>query len=147
MSNWLNLFVLFSSAFFAASLLPMQSEAIFTAQLISQREYVWLLLAVASAGNIAGALLNWWLGQQLLRWQHRRWFPVNAAQLASAQNIYQRCGYWSLLGSWLPIIGDPITLAAGVLREPLWRFLLLVSVAKIARYGALLYGALFYLSE
>ncbi|MEA1136053.1 YqaA family protein, partial [Klebsiella pneumoniae] len=48
-----------------------------------------------------------------------------------------RWGHWSLLLSWVPIIGDPLTLVAGVMREPFWRFLLLVTVAKGARYSVL----------
>lgn len=134
--------LLFSSAFFAASLLPLQSEAIFTAMVINGKYQAWFLLLVASIGNVLGALLNWWLGKQLLRYQQRQWFPVKPERLQKAQTIYQRYGYWSLLGSWLPVIGDPITLIAGVMREPYWRFLLLVTIAKTARYTALLYASL-----
>jgi membrane protein YqaA with SNARE-associated domain len=54
--------------------------------------------------------------------------------MLQAQGIYQKYGYWSLLLSWTPIIGDPITLIAGLLKENCWRFLLLVSVAKTGRY-------------
>jgi membrane protein YqaA with SNARE-associated domain len=57
--------------------------------------------------------------------------------LARAQDRYQRWGWISLLASWVPIIGDPITLAAGVMREPLWRFVLVVSIAKFGRYFVL----------
>jgi len=67
----------------------------------------------------------------------RRWFPVNARQLDKARRHYERWGHWTLLLSWVPIIGDPLTLIAGVMREPLWRFLLLVTLAKGVRYGVL----------
>lgn len=67
----------------------------------------------------------------------RRWFPVGAAQLDRAQHWYRRYGRWSLLLSWLPVVGDPLTLVAGMLRESLWVFLLLVGLAKGLRYLAL----------
>ena len=50
-----------------------------------------------------------------------------------------RYGRWSLLFSWLPLVGDPLTLVAGVMREPWWRFLLLVGLAKSGRYAVLAY--------
>ncbi len=51
-----------------------------------------------------------------------------------AQNIYQKYGFWSLLLSWVPIIGDPITLIAGLLKENFVRFLFIVTIAKVGRY-------------
>ncbi len=54
--------------------------------------------------------------------------------MLKAQESYQNYGYWSLLLSWVPVIGDPITLIAGLLKENFWRFLCIVSVAKVGRY-------------
>ena len=54
---------------------------------------------------------------------------LSDAALEKAQRHYRRFGCWSLLLSWSPVIGDPLTLIAGVMREPLWRFLLLVTLA------------------
>lgn len=132
----LSLLGLFLAAFIAATLLPAQSEAVLIALLLGGGT-PWLLVTVATAGNVLGALLNWWLGRQSLRFQHRRWFPLTPARLARAQAWYQRYGRWSLLLSWAPIIGDPITLAAGVMREPLRTFLPLVLIAKAGRYALL----------
>ncbi|QWP75761.1 DedA family protein [Lysobacter sp. K5869] len=126
---------LFLIAFIAATLLPAQSEAAL-AGLIVQGYAPWLLVAVATVGNVLGSTVNWWLGRELVRFGDRRWFPVKPAQLARAQAWYARYGQWSLLLSWVPIIGDPLTLAAGAMRERLRTFLLLVSVAKFARYLA-----------
>ena len=81
-----------------------------------------------------GSVVNWLLGLGVERYRDRRWFPVGPDKLQKAQNVYHRYGYWSLLLSWVPLIGDPLTLVAGIMREPLWRFLLIVSVAKGARY-------------
>ena len=127
-------FGLFASALIAATILPMQSEAVLVGLLATGDYPVTGLLAVATAGNVLGAVINWALGRFLLRFQDRRWFPVSQDQLARAEAWYHRYGRWSLLGSWLPIVGDPLTVVAGVLREPIGPFLVLVTVAKFGRY-------------
>ncbi|OWQ34170.1 YqaA family protein [Pseudomonas sp. DrBHI1] len=125
---------LFLAAFAAATLLPMQSEAALVAMLVSEHYLPLALLGVATTGNVLGSLFNWVLGLGVEHFKHKRWFPVSEAKMGKAQDLYQRYGFWSLLLSWVPIIGDPITLVAGVMREPLWRFLLLVTLAKGGRY-------------
>ena len=129
---------LFLAAFGAATLLPVQSEAVLVGLLLNGRYSVWLLLGIATTGNVLGSVVNWLLGRSLEHFKDQRWFPVKSRHLGSAQRRYQRYGHWSLLLSWLPIIGDPLTLAAGILREPLWRFVLIVTLAKGARYGGLM---------
>ena len=129
---------LFLSALGAATLLPLQSESVLVALLLSGAYSPWALLAVASTGNILGALINWLLGRYLEHFRGRRWFPLNDAQLQRAQHWYARYGRWTLLLSWLPIVGDPLTLVAGIMRERLWVFLLIVSLAKSLRYAALI---------
>lgn len=130
-------FGLFFAAFGAATLLPLQSEAVLVGLLLSGHYSLWLLLGIATLGNVLGSLVNWWLGRWVEHFKGRRWFPVNDRQLDKARRHYQRWGHWTLLLSWLPIIGDPLTLVAGVMREPLWRFLVLVTVAKSLRYAVL----------
>ena len=125
---------LFLAAFGAATLLPMQSEAVLVGMLLSDRYVISTLLAVAIVGNVLGSVLNWVLGRCVERFRHKRWFPVSEAKLAKAQQSYLRYGRWSLLLSWVPIIGDPLTVVAGVMREPLWSFLLIVTLAKGVRY-------------
>lgn len=128
---------LFFAAFGAATLLPLQSEAVLVGLLLSGNYNLWLLLGIATLGNVLGSVVNWWLGRWVEHFKQRRWFPVNDKQLEKARNHYDRWGHWTLLLSWVPIIGDPLTLVAGVMREPLWRFLLLVILAKSVRYGVL----------
>jgi len=125
---------LFFSAFGAATLLPLGSEVVFVSLLLSDAYLVWLLVAVASIGNVLGSLVNWLLGRHLERFRQRTWFPVSEQRLQQAQGWYARYGRWSLLLSWVPIIGDPLTLVAGVMRERCWVFLLIVSLAKTGRY-------------
>lgn len=110
---------LFLTALVAATLLPAQSE-----------------LLLATLGNSAGSAVNWWLGRYLTRFQDRRWFPFSSESLRKAEGWYHRYGRWTLLCSWMPVIGDPLTLVAGTLREPLPSFLLLVVLAKLGRYLA-----------
>ena len=133
---------LFVAAFGAATLLPLQSEAVLVGLLLNGQHGLWLLLAVATAGNVLGSLVNWWLGRRIERFKDRRWFPVSPARLEQAGQHYRRYGHWSLLLSWLPIVGDPLTLVAGVMREPLARFLLIVTLAKGARYAVLAWATL-----
>lgn len=131
---------LFAAAFLAATVFPFQSEAVLFGMLVSEHYPWWLLIAVASLGNILGSVVNWFLGRFFSHFEDRRWFPVKRAQMARAQGWYHRYGRWTLLLSWMPVIGDPLTVVAGVLREPLPVFILLVTLAKTGRYLAV--GAL-----
>ena len=124
---------LFSAALLAATILPAQSEALVVALLLT--DYApWLVLTVASVGNVAGSFLNWLLGRGIERFRDRRWFLASLADLARAEGWYRRYGKWSLLLAWMPIVGDPLTVIAGVLREPLPIFLVLVTIGKVGRY-------------
>lgn len=125
---------LFLAAFGAATLLPLQSEAVLVGLLLTGKYPVWALLTVATTGNVLGSVVNWLLGRYIERWRHKRWFPLSDDKLERAQRAYQRFGQWSLLISWAPVIGDPLTVLAGVMREPFLRFLLLVLIAKAGRY-------------
>lgn len=127
-------FGLFMAAFAAATLVPAQSEAVLVGLLLSGNFSPATLLWVATLGNVLGSTVNWLLGRSVERLRHKRWFPVSEQQLARAQRSYHRYGRWSLLLSWVPLIGDPLTVVAGTLREPLWSFLLLVTLAKAGRY-------------
>ena len=64
---------------------------------------------------------------------------VSEAAFNRASYTFTKWGKWSLFLCWVPIIGDPITLVAGVLRSPIWFFILAVTLSKTARYAALLY--------
>ncbi|MBB4121724.1 YqaA family protein [Martelella radicis] len=125
---------LFSSALIAATILPMQSEAALSGLILASDYPVWALVLAASLGNVLGSVINWLLGRGIARFRDRRWFPVGPRALERAEAWYRRYGKWSLLMSWAPIVGDPLTVVAGILREPFPVFLALVTLAKVGRY-------------
>lgn len=127
------------SAFTSATLLPGTSEVVLAALHATQAADPLLLLLVASAANVAGSCVNWLMGMFAARFRDRRWFPASPEQLARAEAWYARYGLWSLFLSWVPVIGDPLTVVAGVMREPLWSFLVLVTIAKAGRYLAIVW--------
>ena len=131
MESYLGLYL---SALLAATIVPFSSEVLFGGMVASGEFDTWGLLIAASTGNILGALINWGLGRHCLRWQDRRWFPFSSQQLDRASHHFNRYGTWSLLFAWVPIIGDPLTFTAGVLRVPFLSCLVLVTISKTGRY-------------
>ncbi|WP_425385501.1 YqaA family protein [Tepidamorphus gemmatus] len=134
MEDLVSLLGLFVVALVAATLLPAQSEVALAGLLAAGDQPVVAPVIMATAGNVVGSTLNWLLGRGIEQFRNRRWFPVSERALQRAIGWYGRWGRWSLLLSWVPVVGDPLTLAAGVLREPFWSFLALVTVAKAGRY-------------
>jgi len=128
------LVLLFLGALLAATIVPFSSEVMLIAALeAGEVSTVWLIAAAAS-GNVLGALINWSLGRYSLHLVDRRWFPFTRAQIDKASERFNRYGVWTLLFSFLPIVGDPLTFAAGMLRVGFWPFLILVSIGKMGRY-------------
>lgn len=134
----LSAWMLFGSAFLAATILPFYSEVVLFA-LLRQGGDPLFLLGVATVGNTLGSVVNWCLGLCLLRFQNRRWFYFSPAQIARAQAWFQRYGVWTLLLAWLPVGGDPLTLVAGIMKVRLGIFLVLVALGKGLRYVAVIY--------
>ncbi|MER8499353.1 YqaA family protein [Mesorhizobium sp. M1142] len=128
---------LFLTAFAAATILPLQSEAVLAGVLVAGTQSPEALILVATIGNVLGSVVNWLLGRGIDRFRDRKWFPMKPAAFDRAVARYRRYGRWSLLLSWVPVIGDPLTVVAGVLREPLWSFVAIVTIAKAGRYLAL----------
>ena len=127
-------------AFLAATILPGSSEALLAALLVKRPESWATLLLVATAGNTGGAVLNWALGRWLNRFTDRRWFPASPAWIERASRWFGKYGTWLLLFSWVPIVGDPLTVAAGILRVRFFPFLAYALVGKAARYAAVIGG-------
>ena len=129
---------MFLSALLAATILPFSSEVVLLTLYTNGLSPVVLLL-VASLGNVLGSLINYALGYRYGEVVATRWLGVKESGFARAQNIFTRWGQWSLFLCWVPIVGDPITMVAGVLRSNFIFFLCSVAISKTARYGLLLY--------
>ena len=99
----------------------------------------YILLVIASFGNILGSSVNWYLGKKILIFKEKRWFPANERQIAKSEIYFKKYGIWSLLLAWVPIIGDPLTIVAGILRVKFFTFLILISISKISRYIFLIF--------
>ena len=131
MFAYLSLFIV---SFLAATILPFSSEAILATYLLSETYNKFLLIFFASFGNILGSIFNWFLGIYFLKFQDKKWFPFTKTQIDRSSRWFIKYGKWSLLFTWVPIIGDPITFIAGTMRIKFLIFLLLVSFGKIMRY-------------
>lgn len=129
---------LFLAAFLAATILPLSSEVVLSALLIAGLSPVTLVM-VATAGNVLGSLTNYALG----RWAGvvvvRKWLRVSEDDFARAERRFAKFGIFSLLFAWVPVIGDPLTVIAGVMRIRLDVFLVLVTAGKFLRYVVISY--------
>ncbi|WP_375751353.1 YqaA family protein [Vibrio sp. HN007] len=133
-SHWFSesaLWVLFSTGFLSATLLPGGSEAALVATLTLEQYSVISVVLVSTIGNTLGGLTNYWLGL---------WLPnrtQNEKHGHKAILWLNKHGYFALLFSWLPVIGDPLCLAAGWLRMKFWPCLVLIAIGKALRYSLL----------
>ena len=130
---------LFSISFLAATVLPFSSE-LTLAGLISTSNYDnLLLLVVASFGNVLGSVFNWSLGFYSRNLSTKKWFPFKETQIERSSKWFSKFGKWSLLFAWLPIVGDPLTFVAGLLRVSFLDFIILVVIGKVSRYLIVFY--------
>ncbi|MDC0896238.1 DedA family protein [Candidatus Pelagibacter sp.] len=130
---------LFSISFLAATVLPFSSE-LTLAGLISTSNYDnLLLLVVASFGNVLGSVFNWSLGFYSRNLSTKKWFPFKKTQIERSSKWFSKFGKWFLLFAWLPIVGDPLTFVAGLLRVRFLDFIILVAIGKVSRYLIVFY--------
>ena len=125
---------LFISSFLSSTLLPGHSELTLTAFIILKEYSVIYLILFASIGNILGSILNWFIGYYLTNLKNKKWFPIKKLQLEKATSWFSNYGKYCLLFSWVPFVGDPLTVVAGILRIKFFTFIIFVSIAKIFRY-------------
>ncbi|MCF8719880.1 YqaA family protein [Nitrospina gracilis] len=126
-------FGLFAAAFLAATILPFSSEVVLGALLINGMDPT-ALVAVATFGNVVGSVVNYGLGYGGMEVYQRKLSSTSKQDIDAALARYEKYGTASLLFAWVPVIGDPLTVAAGVLRVNLVTFLLLVTAGKLGRY-------------
>ena len=130
---------LFFISFLAATILPFSSE-LTLAGLISTSNYNnLLLLIVASFGNVLGSVFNWSLGFYSRNLTTKKWFPFKETQIEKSSKWFSKFGKWSLLFAWVPIVGDPLTFVAGLLRVRFLDFIILVAIGKVSRYLIIFY--------
>ena len=130
---------LFGISFLAATILPFSSE--FTlAGLIATSDYDNLLLLIAASfGNVLGSVVNWALGSYSRNLTTKKWFPFKETQIERSSKWFRKFGKWSLLFAWVPVVGDPLTLVAGILRVKFIDFIILVAIGKVSRYLIVFY--------
>ena len=130
---------LFTISFLAATILPFSSE-LTLASLIATTSYNNLLLLIlASFGNTLGSVVNWALGFYSRNLTTKKWFPFKETQIERSSKWFDKFGKLSLLFAWVPIIGDPLTLVAGLLRVKFLDFIILVAIGKVSRYLIVFY--------
>ncbi|HIE39884.1 MAG TPA: DedA family protein [Thiomicrorhabdus sp.] len=132
---------LFLSAFLAATILPLSSEIVLSFLLRSGLDPI-LLIALATAGNVLGSLVNYVIGFWGSTFVIDKVLRISEVQFKKTEQRFRRFGTWSLLFAWVPIIGDPLTLIAGVLRVNIAWFLVLVILGKLGRYIVVAYVVL-----
>jgi len=130
------LWALFFLSFLASTVIPLGSEWLLVVVLLNRTDPA-AAVTVATVGNWLGACTTWALGLWGGPFLARRLFRISPADEERARRLYHRYGSWSLLFSWLPVVGDPLCLVGGMLRVGLLRFSLLVFTGKLLRYGAI----------
>ena len=130
---------LFAISFLAATILPFSSELTLLGLIATSNYDNLLLLIVASFGNTLGSVVNWALGFYSRNLSTKKWFPFKETQIERSSKWFSKFGKLSLLFAWVPIIGDPLTLVAGLLRVRFLDFLILVMIGKISRYLVIFY--------
>ncbi|MFH2090894.1 MAG: YqaA family protein [Pseudomonadota bacterium] len=124
---------LFLAAFLAATVLPLSSEVVLAA-LLANGYSPFYAVGVATAGNVLGSVVNYYIGIFGSAFVLQKILRVSEQNLIKAENRFRQYGVFSLLFAWVPIIGDPLTLAAGILRVRFFLFLVLVGIGKCLRY-------------
>ena len=133
---YLSLFVI---SFLAATILPFSSELTLTGLIATSNYDNLLLLIFASFGNVLGSVVNWALGFYSRNLTTKKWFQFKDKQIENSSKWFNKLGKWSLLFAWVPVIGDPLTLAAGLLRVKFIEFVILVTIGKFSRYFLIYY--------
>jgi membrane protein YqaA with SNARE-associated domain len=124
---------LFLLSFLASTLVPLGSEWLLAALLINGFDPPTVVL-VATIGNSCGALLTYAIGLWGGPFLVQRILRISQESQKRAERFFNHYGSWTLLFSWVPVLGDPLCLVAGILRTGFWRFLLLVATGKLIRY-------------
>ena len=124
--------ILFFSAFISATLFPLGSEALFIYD-INEGYNIYLLLFFATIGNSLGSIFNYFLGLKGEEYLIRKKL-LSEKMILKSKNYFDKYGFYCLLFSWLPIIGDPLAFVAGILKYDLKKFVISITLAQFLRY-------------
>ncbi len=124
---------LFLLSFCASTLLPLGSEWLLVALLLEGANPLNTVL-VATLGNSLGAATSYLIGRGGSAWLIEKLLRIDPPRQQRAADWFNRYGSWSLLLSWLPVVGDPLCLVSGMLKTAPLRFALLVTTGKGLRY-------------
>ena len=139
----LELLFLFTSSLLAATIFPAQSEVILASLIIADNHDKLILLLIATTGNVLGSLINYYIGYFIRKFRKNKYFKIKIKSIRkySKKNqfikifkTYKKWGVWTLLFAWVPIVGDPLTVIAGMFRLNIALFLALVTIGKLMRY-------------
>jgi len=128
---------LFLTALISATLFPLGSEALLLYD-INEGYSLYLLLFFATLGNSLGSLINYYFGLKGEEFCERKKY-LKKSSINKYKSFFDRYGGYTLFLSWVPIIGDPITFIAGILKYDIKKFVLIVVCAKFLRYAFLAY--------
>ncbi len=134
--NQSELWGLFLGSFLGSTLLPGGSEVILALLAANNEHDNATLLAVATLGNTLGGMSSWLIGR-MIAWRYPTQKMTHPQRLRAIQRL-QKWGSPLLLLSWLPIVGDPLCVAAGWLRVHGGLALIFIAAGKAARYAAIL---------
>ena len=126
---------LLAVSFLASTILPLGSEWLLVALLIQKHDPL-LTVLTATVGNYLGACTSYVIGLYGGDFLIKKLLRIGDAERSRAEHFFAKYGSWSLLLSWLPVIGDPLCLAGGLLKIPFTRFSILVATGKALRYFA-----------
>lgn len=135
----MTLWFLFFSAFISSTLFPGGSEAVLAYFASNKEQSLFLLIAIATAGNTLGAMTSWGIGRLIsIRYSTEK---LSKASQRKAVVRIQKYGSPVLLLSWLPVVGDPLCVAAGWLRLHWLPSLIYITLGKSLRYLVVIYIA------
>lgn len=129
---------LFLIAFLAATILPLSSEVVLTALLLNGWPPAEVVI-VATTGNVLGSLTNYALGYWASLSVIKKWLKMTENDFVQSEQRFTKYGLLSLCFAWIPVIGDPLTVMAGVLRIQILWFVILVTAGKFTRYVIISY--------
>jgi len=127
---------LFFSALISSTLMPGGSEALLS-YLIIDGGNVYMLVAIATLGNVLGSLITYGMGRFLNQTFQNSRFRMNPKHLSTAETWFAKFGQPALIFAWLPIVGDPLCFIAGMMRSHVMLFVLLITIGKFLRYAVL----------